>query len=94
MVNPVELLRAHEEHLRSRYAVARIGVFGSHARGENNGDSDVDVLVEFTEPTFDNLMDLSFYLEELLGVEVDIVTTGGLSPHISESILEEVVWCE
>jgi len=91
---PLEKLRRNEKQIRKRFGVKRIGIFGSAARGEAEGKSDVDVLVEFEQASFDNFMGLLFYLEELFGRKVDLVTIGGLSPHIGPRITKEVVWCE
>lgn len=54
------------------YGVRRIGLFGSYCRGEQTETSDVDILVEFEddEKTFDNYMDLKFFLEDLFGLKV------------------------
>ncbi|MDD3566042.1 MAG: nucleotidyltransferase domain-containing protein, partial [Methanothrix sp.] len=59
---------------------------------EGKETSDVDVLVEFVEPSFDSFMDLAFFLEDLFGRDVDLVTIGGLSPHIAPFVEREVVW--
>jgi uncharacterized protein len=72
--------------------VKSIGLFGSFARGEQTPSSDVDILVEFVpdKHSFDNFMDVSFLLEELLGRKVEVVTPEGLSPYIRPYILREV----
>ena len=69
-----------------------IGIFGSFARGVECTGSDVDVLVEFEEgaKTFDNFMDLKFFLEDLFGRKVDLVTATALRPQLREDILREV----
>jgi len=74
------------------FGVIEIGLFGSFARGDQKPSSDVDILVTFRpdKHTFDNFMDVSFMLEELLGRTVDVVTPEGLSPHIGPHILKEV----
>ena len=82
------------EKIKRDYAVRRIGLFGSVARDEGNQDSDVDVLVEFTEPTFDHYMDLKFYLEGLLGRDVDLVMADTVKPRIKGTIEREVVYAE
>lgn len=87
----VTLITAHQQRIK-QFGVRRLGVFGSFARGESDGESDVDLLVEF-EPgrkTFDNFMHLAFYLEELFGRQVDLLTPESLSPHIGPRILNEV----
>jgi hypothetical protein len=60
--------------------VKRCGVFGSFARNEAGAQSDVDILVEFEleKKSFDNFMKLSFFLEDLFGRRVNLVTTESL----------------
>jgi len=72
--------------------VVEIGIFGSFVTGQQTSASDVDVLVRFAadQHSFDSFMELSFFLEELLGRRVDLVTTDALSPHIGPHILREV----
>lgn len=86
-----DLLRRNAPTLRG-YGVARFGLFGSFARGQQTRESDVDILVEFEEgrKSFDNFIALAFFLEELLGRKVDLVTPESLSPHIGPHILREV----
>ena len=87
----IEILRANESSIRS-YGVRRLGIFGSVAREEHNSESDIDLLVEFQKgsKTFDNFIHLVFFLEELLGLKVELITTESLSPYIGLRILEEV----
>lgn len=89
-----ELLEAIKEH-RQRikgFGVKRCGLFGSFVRGQHAEESDIDVLVEFEagQKTFDNFMHLAFFLEEVLGRKVDLVTIESLSPYIGPHILQEV----
>ena len=72
--------------------VAEIGIFGSFVSRRQTADSDVDMLVFFApgKNTFDNFMDASFLLEELMGRHVELVTPQALSPHIGPHILREV----
>ena len=50
----IDILRRHEQEIKKRFHVKRIGLFGSFARGDEKDTSDVDIMVEFEEPTFDN----------------------------------------
>jgi predicted nucleotidyltransferase len=72
--------------------VKRLGLFGSFVREEQKPASDIDLLVEFQrgKKTFDNFMELSFLLEDLLQREVELVTTESLSPYLGPHILKEV----
>lgn len=74
------------------YGVRRIGLFGSYSRGEQTETSDVDILVEFEddEKTFDNYMDLKFFLEDLFGLKVDLVMEGTIKPDLLPYILGSV----
>jgi hypothetical protein len=88
----VELLKKYEHEIRERFHLEMIGIFGSFARGEEMPDSDVDVLIEFEEgsETFDNYMDLKYYLEELFHRPVDLVTIDALRPQFKDDILKQV----
>jgi predicted nucleotidyltransferase len=90
----IDLIKSHANDIKTRFSVSRIGIFGSFARGEQKESSDIDILVEFEKPTFRNFMDLSFYLEDLLGREVDLVTVKGLHPRIRPYVEKDVVWSE
>jgi len=85
------LLNQSRSQLR-KLGVKRIGLFGSFVRGEQIDNSDVDLLVEFKpqQKTFDNFMQLSFFLEDILKNRIDLVTKESLSPYIGPHILKEV----
>ncbi len=73
--------------------ISQIGLFGSYARNEQHEKSDIDIFVEFQpqKETFDNFMDLCFFLDDLFaGIKVEVVTKNGLSPIIGSKILKEV----
>lgn len=71
-MTPKEILHKLEENRKTirGFGVRRLGIFGSYARGEQIGTSDLDFLVEFDRATFDNYFDLKFFLEGLFGREV------------------------
>jgi len=78
-----------------RYGVERIGVFGSCAVGTMREDSDIDVLVRFSESakTFDNYMDLKSQLERMFpGRRIDLVLENALKPSLREGILAETLY--
>jgi hypothetical protein len=88
----LELLRLHRAELRS-FGVTRIGLFGSVVRGEEQSQSDIDVLVDI-EPAkkdYGSFLDLADYLEGLFkGRRVDLVTTGAISKYILPYVMKEV----
>jgi hypothetical protein len=90
--NLLQILRAHKPELAIRYHVQQIGLFGSFVRGEETETSDVDILVEFSQPVgFFKFLELEEYLQEALGINVDLVSKKALKPTIGRYILNEVV---
>ena len=84
------LIQAHREQIEA-FGVSRLGIFGSFARGQPREESDVDVLVEFLpgHKTFDAFIHLAFFLEDLFGRPVELITPESLSPYIGPHILSE-----
>lgn len=89
----LKLLQINRERIR-RFGVKELGVFGSFAREEQTAGSDVDILVDLENKTFDAYMSLLFFLEELFGLKVDLVMKGTIKPRIREKILSETVYVE
>ena len=78
--------------LAEKFKVKEIGIFGSLVRGEQSEASDIDILVEFSEPIgFFAFIDLEDYLSEVLATKVDLVSKKALKPHIGKNILRELV---
>ncbi|MBU6192400.1 MAG: nucleotidyltransferase family protein [Bacteroidetes bacterium] len=87
-----ERLKAIKPELESRFKVRSIGYFGSFANGTQNPQSDLDLLVEFSQPVGWDFFTLENYLEHLLGLKVDLVTRNSLKDQIKDSILSQVLY--
>ena len=89
--NVLELIRSNQDKIRS-YGVRKLGLFGSFVRGEQKPESDIDLLVEFQQDkkSFDNFIQLAFFLEEILESRVELITIDALSPYIGPHIIKEV----
>ncbi len=88
----VEALRRQLPLLADRYRVKSLGLFGSYVRQESRADSDLDLLVTFSElPSLLGFIELENYLSDTLGVKVDLVMKDALKPRIGERILNEAV---
>ncbi len=75
---------------RERFGVRELAVFGSVVRGEASAASDLDILVDFVGvATFDGFMGLKLFLEDSLGVKVDLVTRAALKPRLRSRIEAE-----
>jgi predicted nucleotidyltransferase len=93
----LSFLSQNKKLFRDRFHIIRIGLFGSYARGEQNLNSDIDLLVEFEDNTQD-LYDLKIQLKDFfkknIGLEVDICREKYIKPRIKNSILKETVYAD
>ena len=86
-------LRTHKHVLAERFGVTGLSLFGSFARDQATEESDVDVLVKFdTRATSRSYFGVQFYIEDLLGRRVDLVTHKALRlelrPHVEREALD------
>ncbi len=90
----LEALRRHRHELQ-RFGVRAIALFGSYATDAQKDSSDLDFLVEFSAPTYDNFASLDQFLEQLFDRRVDILTPAGVDsirvPQIAEDIKRTLV---
>jgi predicted nucleotidyltransferase len=90
----LQILGAQKETLAGM-GVKTLAIFGSAARDEARPDSDTDILVEFQGPaTFSSYMDLKFFLEDLLGCRVDLVTRKSIRPRVRARIESEAQYVQ
>jgi predicted nucleotidyltransferase len=91
-MNQSEIKNIILSHLKG-FDPIKVGIFGSFARGDNKKDSDIDILVEFKEsPSLLKLIKLENDLSEILGIKVDLVTTGALkNKRIKKSIKKDLI---
>lgn len=75
-----------------RYGVKSLALFGSAARNRLRKTSDVDILVNFVQPTWVNYIGLKLYLEDLLGRKVDLVTPDSLKPAVRPSVEQDLLY--
>ena len=88
----LQLLTEHKPVLAQRFGVTQLAVFGSTARDAAGAGSDVDILVAFDGPaTSDRYFGVQFYLEDLLGSPVDLVTEKALRPELRPFIEKEAL---
>ena len=87
------ILSEKKQYLQEKYGIEEIGIFGSYIRGQNNPGSDLDILIELERPpkiSLIGVIELEFYLSELLGIKVDLVIKRNLRKRIGKRILQEV----
>jgi predicted nucleotidyltransferase len=88
----IQVLAESKPDLAARYGVTRLALFGSTVRDAARSDSDIDVLVSFDGPaTSERYFGVQFYLEDLFGNPVDLVTDKALRPELRPFIEKEAV---
>ncbi|MDE2665395.1 MAG: nucleotidyltransferase family protein [Acidobacteriota bacterium] len=88
----LKVLRAHKATLSQRFGVTDLVLFGSVARDQASEDSDIDILVRFDGPaTSKGYFGTQFYLEDLLGRSVDLVTHKALRAELRPYVEREAV---
>ena len=94
-MEPRELVFENRElilQLAASHGARNVRLFGSIARGDSTADSDVDILVDMEDGrSFLDLVGLWQELQDLLGRRVDVISEGGISPHLRTKILAEAV---
>ena len=87
------ILILYKPFLIERFKILELGLFGSYVRGEQTKDSDVDILVEFSQvPTLFDLVEVEYLISDKLGLPVDLIDKKSLKAAFSEQILNETVY--
>lgn len=88
----LSLLREHKTTLARRFGVTNIALFGSFARDQHAEHSDIDILVRFDGPaTSKRFFGVQFYIEDLVGRPVDLVTDKALRAELRPAVESEAV---
>lgn len=89
----MDILKKNRDFLK-KFQVRKIGLFGSYLKGREDSRSDIDFLVDFENPSYDNFMELVFCLENFFHKKIELITKGNLSPYIAPFVEKEVQWYE
>jgi len=83
----LDILQKEKRYLQENFGLLSIGLFGSYSKGKQGPDSDVDLLVELSEPRFDFLSGIQIYLENRIGKRVEVIRK---RKNISEQFLSRI----
>lgn len=88
------IIKRHKAEIREKYGVIIVGIFGSYTRGEQRETSDVDIIVELERPMGLKFYELWDYLENILGIKVDVLTLSALKQKtlVWENVKEDIVY--
>ncbi len=85
-----DILRENIPYLVSEYGIRRIGLFGSYVKGNQNENSDVDIIAEFDKPIGFKFVEFTEYIEKILGKKADVLTPAGIKGIRIKSIAEDI----
>ncbi|MFB6318750.1 nucleotidyltransferase family protein [Saccharicrinis sp. FJH54] len=92
-LNEIEkVLSNHKTRLLRDYPIKSLAIFGSYARKEQNDDSDLDILVEFSDRVGIRFVDLAEDLEKIVGFKVDLVSKKGIKEKYLRSIDSDLIY--
>jgi uncharacterized protein len=88
------IIKRHKAEIREKYGVIIVGIFGSYTRGEQRETSDIDIIVELERPIGLKFYELWDYLENILGIKVDVLTLSALKQKtlLWENVKEDIVY--
>lgn len=85
-----DILTKNKKIIQEKYKVKKIGIFGSYVRGEQKEDSDLDIIVDFSEPvSLLKLVNFENFLRNITGLKVDVVPESDIRPELRDNILNE-----
>ena len=86
-------LREIKPELQSKYRVSQLALFGSYARNDQHADSDIDIMVDLSVPSYRNLCNTVYRLEdEFPGKKIQVVSKGGIRPPYFERIKPDLIY--
>lgn len=90
--NILQTLRRHKPELQRKYPIARLGVFGSYARGEASEKSDIDIAVEITGPMGLNFVAMADEIEALFGIKTDVVPARSIKTEYLPFVEKDIIY--
>ncbi len=89
----ISILKEAKPSLQKNYGITSLALFGSYSRNTAiAGKSDIDVMVEFSEPIGIRFIDLAYELEEILHHKVDLVSRKGIKPKYFQVIEQDLIY--
>lgn len=87
----ISKIRSKIKRILKKNGVAKAGIFGSYARGEQKKSSDIDILIKYPKGLGFGFAGIQLELEEKLGKKIHLVTYKSIHPKLKEQILKEEV---
>jgi predicted nucleotidyltransferase len=91
-VDIIIFLREHKNELHDRFGITKIALFGSHARGDDRDDSDIDILFEMKEKKFNKQFELQEFLEKRFQKKIDLGTFESIHPFVMRFVEKDLIY--
>lgn len=85
-------LSQNKYYLVEKFNIDELAVFGSYSRGDENSESDIDIMVSFKKPIGLEFVDLSIELEKILNHKIDLVSKNAIKPRMMKKISDELIY--
>jgi len=92
LISIKNILKELKPELEKKYHVSSIGIFGSVIRNDFSPESDLDIIVDFSEPIGISFIDLADLIEKKVNLHVDLVSRKGIKPQYFATIENEIVY--
>ena len=87
-----KIIHQHRQELEEKFKVKKIAIFGSYVRGDQTKESDIDIIVEFSQPVGFLFIHLADFLEEILETKIDLLTPDAIKPNRRKYIMEDLTY--
>ena len=87
-----KIIQQHRQELEEKFKVKKIAIFGSYVRGDQTKESDIDIMVEFSQPVGFLFIHLADFLEEILETKIDLLTPDAIKPNRRKYIMEDLTY--
>ncbi len=88
----ITILKANKNYLRQKFSVEELALFGSYSRNEQGDQSDIDILVETSEPLGFEFVNLAYEIERLIDHSVDLVSKNSIKPKYLKEIEKDLIY--
>jgi predicted nucleotidyltransferase len=88
----ISFIRKEVVSILENHGAKKVSIFGSYARGEQNQESDLDIIVEFSgKKSLLDIVGIEQELSDKLGIKVDLLTEKSISPYLIDRIKKEML---
>lgn len=88
----IQILRQYKPILQAKYPISQLGIFGSYARGEATGNSDIDIAVDISGPMGLSFIEMADEIEKLFNTKVDVVPKRSIKPEFLPAVERDIIY--